>query len=93
MYGTITSVCTPKPRPLAPARMISSASTTLKRKSFTPAPPYCSSTSKQSSPVVPAFRQTSRSTWPSFSHWSWKGLTSFSRNARAVARKSSCSSP
>jgi hypothetical protein len=93
MYGTITSLCTGKPTPLAPARAISSVRTTLKRKSLAPAPPYSSSTSKQSSPAAPALCQTSRSTWPSFSHSSWKGLTSFSRKARAIARKSSCSCP
>src|SRR5665811_1403194 len=55
-------------------------------------PPYASSTSKQSRPVSPAWRHTSRLTWPSASHCSWWGATSLSKKARATLRKSSCSS-
>ena len=86
------SLWTEKPGPDAPARVCSSDSTTLKRKSSIPAPPYSSGTSKHSSPASPALSHSSRGTMPSASHCSWWGTTSRSKNARAVLRKSSCSS-
>src|SRR3712207_3156903 len=44
-----------------------------------------------SRPCAPAEVHTSRGTMPSRSHWSWKGTTFFSAQARTVSRKSSCS--
>ncbi len=49
-YGAITSLCRVKPTPLAPARVSSSPTTQLNRKSVLPPPPYCSGTSVPSSP-------------------------------------------
>ena len=76
------SLCSvmPSPAALTSARWISSAITTLKRKSLTPPPPYSSGTSMPRNPLAPAAVNSSRSTMPACSHRSRFGTTSRSRN-------------
>ena len=51
-----------------------------------PIPPYSSGTIVESSPSSPAAVQSSRGTSPAFSHSSWNGLHSVSKNFRVISR-------
>src|SRR5579859_654825 len=42
-------------------------------------------------PIAPAFSQTERGTWPSFSHWEWNGTISRATNWRTASRNITCS--
>ena len=59
--GTM-SLCrpSPRPKPVAPTRAVSSPITTLKRKSSTPPPPYSSGIAIPTKPLAPAAANTSR---------------------------------
>ena len=83
------SVWIANPTPLARARVSSSISTVLNRKSRSPPPPYCSGIMKPSRPAWPAAIHSSRGTMPASSQLSWCGTISLSQNARAVSRKAS----
>ena len=85
------SVCTEKPGPFAPALVCSSESTTLKRKSSMPGPPYSSGTSKHSRPASPALSHSSRGTMPSLLPLLVVGGDLLPKKVRATSRKSSCS--
>ena len=93
-YGRQTSLCSvrPTPKPPSDSRKHSSLSTTLKRKSSTPAPPYSSATCVAMKPWLPASAKTSRGTIPSRSQSSKRGATSLVSQRRTLWRKSSWSS-
>ena len=82
----------PKPKAVTPARAVSSAMTTLNRKSSTPPPPYSSGTAMPRKPSPPAAWKTSRGTILLCSHWPYCGTTSLSRKRRKLSRNASCSS-
>src|SRR5690242_13547260 len=90
-YADTRSVCSTKPTPDAPMRIISSDMIALKRKSSMPPPPCSSGIMKPSRPSSPALVHSSRGTMLSFSHCAWCGAISFSQNVRTVSRNASWS--